>query len=915
MKSPSLPANEQSRLDALRSANLLDSQPEPQFDRITKLAQRYFDVDIVLISLVDEHRQWFKSKQGLDACETGRDISFCGHAILQHETLEVSDATKDPRFSDNPLVTGPPNIRFYAGAQLTHNDFPIGTLCLIHSAVKTLNQEEKDTLREFADLVEQVIDDRLLQAVYQDLKESELRYRSVLEGTRIGTWEWNVQTGETVFNQRWAEIVGYTLKELDPVDINTWLNLAHPEDLKVSGEKLQSHFNGETPFYDYKCRMKHRKGHWVWVHDRGKVVTWTNDGQPLMMYGTHADITEQVNSERALEDSKEQFETLVNNIPGVTYRYSVLENRKLKYLSGSVYELTGYSPEEFMVSETLSPASLVHPDDFKRVRKTIEDALEARTNWVVDYRSLHRNGTIRHVEERGIGEYDETGNLEFIDGFVLDVTKEKELERRLVKLTDQVPGVVYQFQMWPDGRSCFPYASKNIKHIYGVSPEQVRQDASAVFDTILDEDLPKIQASIATSQQNLSIWEIEYRVKLEGGDIKWLSGRAMPEKMIDGSVLWHGYIHDVSDQKRHYLKLEQVNQDLEVAQTRLDLASKTAKIGYWEANLKTGELKWSPMIFDIFGFKESDTKPSVALFQSTVHPDDKHLVAAIEERAKESGIHDVVHRIVRKDGEIRWVHELAELLPEAENPDLVMVGSVQDVTERMQLLKVKDEFIATVSHELRTPLTSIYGALQLLNASESSQLGEKARTLLNVAHSNTTKLLTLINDLLDIEKLVAGKMQFEMRKHSARALLEKSVLDHSTYAEKHSVTLNLEECNTVENLCISVDESRFQQLMANLLSNAIKFSPENGLVRVIIATEDSKLEVAVLDEGPGILEDYKDKIFDRFSQADASDSKAKGGTGLGLALCKELAEGMNGEVGLDDSYTKGARFYVKFPLV
>ncbi len=132
------------------------------------------------------------------------------------------------------------------------------------------------------------------------LKVERSRLASVVDGTRAGTWEWNVQSGATVFNERWAEIVGYTLAELEPVSIDTWSKLAHPDDLEKSNELLQRHFAGELAYYDCEARMRHKSGEWIWVHDRGKVTTWTDDGKPLIMSGTHTDVTERVTAEIAL---------------------------------------------------------------------------------------------------------------------------------------------------------------------------------------------------------------------------------------------------------------------------------------------------------------------------------------------------------------------------------------------------------------------------------------------------------------------------------------------------------------------------------------------------------------------------------------------------------------------------------------
>ena len=155
MQSPATPENEQERLESLKSLMLLDTQPEEQFDRITRIAEALFGVGIALVSLVDTDRQWFKSKQGLDAEETGRDISFCGHAILDDEDFVIEDALEDERFRDNPLVTGAPYIRFYAGAPINSpSGHKIGTLCVIDQNPKVFTQKQKMYLRDLARMVE-----------------------------------------------------------------------------------------------------------------------------------------------------------------------------------------------------------------------------------------------------------------------------------------------------------------------------------------------------------------------------------------------------------------------------------------------------------------------------------------------------------------------------------------------------------------------------------------------------------------------------------------------------------------------------------------------------------------------------------------------------------------------------------------
>jgi diguanylate cyclase (GGDEF)-like protein/PAS domain S-box-containing protein len=170
---------------------------------------------------------------------------------------------------------------------------------------------------------------RAAEVMSQELIHERSSLTRIIEGTRAGTWEWNVQSGGCVFNEQWANIIGYDLKELEPISIETWMKFAHPEDLKVSGELLEKHFAGQADYYECESRMRHKDGRWVWVLDRGKVATWTTDGKPLMMFGTHQDITER----KLIEDQVQQlaFFDVLTELPN----RRLLDDRLSQALSAS----------------------------------------------------------------------------------------------------------------------------------------------------------------------------------------------------------------------------------------------------------------------------------------------------------------------------------------------------------------------------------------------------------------------------------------------------------------------------------------------------------------------------------------------------------------------------------------------------
>lgn len=241
---------------------------------------------------------------------------------------------------------------------------------------------------------------------------------------------------------------------------------------------------------------------------------------------------------------------------------------------------------------------------------------------------------------------------------------------------------------------------------------------------------------------------------------------------------------------------------------------------------------------------------------------------------------------------------------------IVVIG--RDITEQQKLQRMKNEFIATVSHELRTPLTSIKGALGLLAAGVTGKLNDKAQALLQIASKNTERLLMLINDILDMEKIESGRMQYNLTPVEILSTLKQCIEAIKPYAEQYGVTVSL-VANKDATLFVNADKDRLMQVTSNLLSNAIKFSPQDATVEVTVVDLGDKVRVNVVDHGQGVPEDFKTKIFEKFAQADASDSRQKGGTGLGLSISKALIEHMGGSIGYDSKPGVKTTFFYIIP--
>lgn len=657
--------------EALESYELFDLVSERVYDDITTLAAKICNTPMAFIALVDYDIVYIKSNYGAIVKEASIKDFFCCYTIQQETIFIIEDATKDKRFCNHSMVTDKPNIVFYAGVPIINSSgYPLATLCVVNSITQTITEQQTQSLIALSNQVLQLFELRKLKkealANQKKLLVERDNLNNILTATRVGTWKWNVQSGELEINDRWAEIIGYTKEELSPININMWYKVVYHEDAHISDKQLQKCFNREIEFYDVECRIMHKNGELIWVHDSGRVVTWTDDGKPLIMMGTHTDITKRKTDEI-------QLKTITDNIPGAVFRYKLLPDGSDQVLlvSKGAFKLWGFSAE--LVTENIHLIwERTDPRDLPHQFSSIQKSAQELSFWQSEWRFNHPDGTLRWHKGSGNPTKLEDGSVVW-DTIVLDITEEKNAKTAL----DEVEHISKTGSWHLDLITNELHWSDGVFLMLGYEPNEFDVSTEKGLSVIHKDDHERAIATMQNAIQNQSEYNIQKRFICKDGSIKHIksSGRIIGNDAGESRKLI-GFFQDITEQVEAY-------QQAKESETLMNEAQQIAKIGNWNFDFRTDKLTWSPALYNVFGANKETFLETHGSFVNLVIPQDRALVKATSEHSQKTGepFH-IEYRIITPNGEKRTIEEFGYCETDSNGKIVRLFGTAQNITAR-----------------------------------------------------------------------------------------------------------------------------------------------------------------------------------------------------------------------------------------
>ncbi|MDE2418756.1 MAG: PAS domain S-box protein [Burkholderiales bacterium] len=768
----------------------------------------------------------------------------------------------------------------------------------------------------------------------ESLKLEKERADNILSGTNVGTWQSNLQTGASSCSDRWCAMMGFNLEEVVPSVDEFWRQQVHPDDKVRIGNALERCRQGLADEYSIEVRAIHKSGRWLWILSRAKVMSRTPDGDVEWIGGIHTDITDTKALEIGLRDM-ESFLNRAGRLAGVGAWEVDLKTHRVKW-SEQTCLIHGVEPGfQPSMEEALG---FYLESDRETVRAAIRRAIEQAVGWDLTASIVNAHGQALWVRSTGETEFDDTGAVRLVGAFQ-DVTREKEIQLKIERseaiLRESIDAVNEAYVLY-DPQDRLVFCNEKYRVLYAASADLIVPGAT--FESIIRGGAERGQYRAAVGRVDEWVTE-RMRQHLAGAtnmeqlldNGRWL--RVVERLMPDGHRV--GFRVDITELKQANEAAQAANRSLAQTSATLqavldsavnvgviatDLGRKVTVFNKGAENLTghaAADMLHRRSLGLLFDPSQMDLVRESLALQLGHEPDEDEVFSHVAESRDTPE-----WTLVRKDGTTFIATMVISPMREPNGDINGYLAITYDVTHQKEYedsLRVamrkaeesnvsKSQFLANMSHEIRTPMNAILGMLQLLH---STPLSPRQLDYADKTESAARSLLGLLNDILDFSKVEAGKMQLDLEPFSLSQLLDDLSVILSSNLGGKDVDLLFDVDPDVPARLVG-DALRLKQVLINLGGNAVKFTERGHVVlrmRVLEKEADRvRLEISVVDTGIGIAPENQGRIFDAFTQAEASTTRRFGGTGLGLVISRRLIRLMGGELDLVSAPGQGSTF-------
>lgn len=704
----------------------------------------------------------------------------------------------------------------------------------------------------------------------------------------------DVRGAVTTWNRGAVSMFGYSEREMVGQSLATIAQPEHGWEVPVLVDRVIS----GKPIVPFETERRAKDG--TTVHVKMSFSPIRTEGGSVAGIAVQASpVRRRRKKTEELVDSEERYQCALEGEYDGVWDWDV-DSDEL-YLSPQLTSAFGLEDEKNATLLMSAFTERLHPAYRATLSKALQDHVTSGARIDLECRLQNKDDAARWLWIRGRIQPAEAGQHRRVVGTITDIThhvaQKDELRaalsrarvyERLFEIGNALPAIIGF-----DGH--LKRIGPSWERLLGYTREELY--SRPWQDLVVEEDRERTAAEMSRveSEGGELGWFVNRLRKKDGGDI-WLAWTA---KADADEELLYASAHDITELKQTKAELDENTQLL------VD-AAHSAAFGAWEIDAATDEFSGSKVVHEVLDWPAEKEAKLEALLAAFLPEGQAVLRAAIEEARRDGTPFDIEAQAKTSAIGPFWIRVQGRGEGDGEAP-LRVYGTLQDVTDKKARDIAKSEFVSIVSHELRTPLTSIRGALRLLEGGVVGELPAKARELVEIASSNSLRLVELVNDILDLEKMEAGKFQMRREEVDLAKVFEEAERESEGYAQQLGVKVAFD---VGPGACVIGDRDRLAQVLVNLVTNAVKFSDAGQVVRVVASQRESgEVRVSVKDDGAGISPDDIDRLFQKFQQLPTPRADHAVGTGLGLAIAKAIVEQHHGRVGVESVVGLGTTFW------